>query len=92
MVCKEFPQSCKVFAFVYYQENRAAMIYVLSIDWLSVFCIYAGNGDEWQPIRNQEFDYKRESFGTRCFSVFHRARIANSEGGWDEFAEIQSVP
>ena len=68
------------------------MIYVLSIDWLSVFCIYAGNGDEWQPIRSHEFDYKRESFGTRCFSVFHRARIANAEGGWDEFAEIQSVP
>lgn len=68
------------------------MIYVLSIDWLSVFCIYAGNGDVWQPVRSAEFDYMRESFGTRCFSVFHRARIANDEGGWDEFAEIQSVP
>lgn len=72
-------------------EDRK-VIYVLSIDWLSVCCIYAGEGDEWQPVHSQEFDYKRESFGTRCFSVFHRARIANSEGGWDEFAEIQSVP
>lgn len=68
------------------------MIYVLSIDWLSVFGIYAGEGDTWKPMESAEFTYKRETFGTRCFSVFHRARIANAEGGWDEFAEIQSVP
>ena len=68
------------------------MIYVLSIDWLSVFCIYAGEGDTWSPVRSAEFDYKREDFGTRCFSVFHRVRMANCEGGWDEFAEVQSVP
>lgn len=68
------------------------MIYVLSIDWLSVYGIYAGAGDIWTPVENAEFTYKREDFGTRVFSVFHRARIANVEGGWDEFAEIQSVP
>ena len=68
------------------------MIYVLSIDWLSVFGIFAGDGDEWQPVECQEFTYKRESFGTRCFSRFDRVRIANKEGGWDEFAEVQSVP
>lgn len=68
------------------------MIYVLSIDWLSVFGIFAGEGDTWHPVEGHGFDYKRESFGTRCFSVFHRVRIANSEGGWDEFAEVQSVP
>lgn len=68
------------------------MIYVLSVDWLSVFCIFAGEGDEWMPVMSDEFDYKREPFGTRCFSVFHRVRIANPEGGWDEFAEVQSVP
>lgn len=69
------------------------MIYVLSIDWLSVFCIYAGiDGDEWTPVETTEFSYKKEDFGTRCFSRFHRARIKNAEGGWDEFAEIQSVP
>lgn len=68
------------------------MIYVLSIDWLSVFGIFAGDGDEWKPVECQEFTYKRETFGTRCFSRFDRVRIANSEGGWDEFAEIQSVP
>ena len=68
------------------------MIYVLSIDWLSVFCIYAGEGNIWHPIIGDGFDYKREDFGTRCFSTFHRVRIANDEGGWDEFAEVQSVP
>lgn len=68
------------------------MIYVLSIDWLSVFCIYAGEGDTWEPAYDSNLSYKREDFGTRCFSVFHRVRIANSEGGWDEFAEVQSVP
>lgn len=68
------------------------MTYVLSIDWLSVFCIYAGEGDIWHPVETTEFTYKREDFGTRCFSVFHRVRIANAEGGWDEFAEVQSIP
>lgn len=68
------------------------MIYVLSIDWLSVFGIFAGDGDTWHPVDGDGFSYKHESFGTRCFSCFHRVRIANDEGGWDEFAEVQSVP
>lgn len=68
------------------------MIYVLSIDWLSIFGVYAGEGNIWEPSPCQGFDYKREDFGTRSFSVFHRVRIANDEGGWDEFAEVQSVP
>lgn len=68
------------------------MLYVLSVDWLSVFGIYAGNGDTWCPKDTPQFSYKKEDFGTRCFSCFHRVRIANAEGGWDEFAEVQSVP
>ena len=68
------------------------MIYVLSIDWLSVFCIFAGEGDMWEPVDTEQFSYKKEDFGTRSFSRFHRARIKNAEGGWDEFAEIQSCP
>lgn len=68
------------------------MIYVLSIDWLSVFCIYAGTGNTWVPTDGDGFSFKKEDFGTRCFSSFHRVRIANDEGGWDEFAEVQSVP
>lgn len=68
------------------------MIYVLSIDWLSVFGIYDGIGDTWLPEDGDGFSYKKEDFGTRCFSRFHRVRIANDEGGWDEFCEVQSVP
>lgn len=68
------------------------MIYTLSIDWLSIFCVYNGDGDIWSPAKLEGYDYKREDFGTRCFSAFHRIRIANDEGGWDEYAEVQSVP
>lgn len=68
------------------------MIYVLSIDWLSVYGVYDGDGDTWHPVDDTMFSYKRENFGTRCFSVFHRVRMVNPEGGWDEFAEVQSVP
>lgn len=68
------------------------MIYVLSIDWLSLFCIYAGKDNLWTPVESPNFSYKKEDFGTRSFGCFHRVRIANSEGGWDEFAEVQSVP
>lgn len=69
------------------------MLYVLSIDWLSVYGIYSGkDGDIWQPMPGCDFTYKLESFGTRSFSRFHRVRRANKEGGFDEFAEVQSVP
>lgn len=67
------------------------MIYSLSIDWLTIFCIYMGDG-AFQPLDTEDFLYKHESFGTRCFSHFCRARIKNEEGGWDEFAELQSEP
>lgn len=67
------------------------MTYALSIDWLSIFCMYMGDG-HWQPRDNGYFSYKLESFGTRCFSRFFRVRMPNAEGGTDEFAEIQATP
>ena len=70
------------------------MIYALSIDWLSLFCLNM-NPEEYLPRTKPgraTFDYKREAFGTRCFSVFYRVRIANADGGWDEFAEVQTKP
>lgn len=67
------------------------MRYALSIDWLSVFCLFVG-ADEWHPVDDERFSYHVESFGTRCFSRFCRVRMANVEGGWDEFAEIQWAP
>lgn len=79
--------------FVYYQENTTVLMkYVLSIDWLSVFCVYMGADNIWSPVDGDGFAYKKEDFGTRCFSRFHRVRIANAEGGWDDFAEVQSIP
>lgn len=67
------------------------MIYALSIDWLTVFAMYMGT-DEWSPRDTDEYSYKKESFGTRCFSRFYRARRRNDEGGWDEYAEVQASP
>lgn len=69
------------------------MRYALSIDWLSCFALYMG-ADEWQPCESSEypFMYKTETFGTRVFKRFVRVRIANPEGGVDDFAEIQAEP
>ena len=74
------------------------MKYVLSIDWLNIFCVYEGAGD-WSPLDGDQlapnfvrFSYKKEDFGTRCFSEFYRVRMPNDEGGIDEFAEVQAKP
>ena len=67
------------------------MKYVLSIDWLSFFCLYQGEGD-WYPIERGNFMYHKEDYGTRSFSQFWRVRMPNAEGGVDEFAEIQAFP
>ena len=74
------------------------MKYVLSIDWLTIFCVFVDDG-EWQPDETAHtrttgtpFTYKKEDFGTRCFSRFYRVRMPNEEGGVDEFAEIQATP
>lgn len=67
------------------------MIYTLSIDWLTIFCIFMGDGD-WEPVETTAFRYKKEDFGTRCFSRFYRVRVPNAEGGLDEFAEVQATP
>ena len=67
------------------------MIYALSIDWLTIFCLYMG-ADDWYPVDSERYRYKLEPFGTRCFSRFYRVRVPNAEGGWDEFAEVQAAP
>lgn len=79
------------------------MKYILAIDWLTIFCAFEGEGDMWQPLPANSlgnsldnspgtFSYKKENFGTRCFSRFYRVRVLNPEGGLDEFAEIQASP
>lgn len=67
------------------------MKYTIAIDWLTIFCIFHGDG-EWEPRETANFSYKQENFGTRCFSRFFRVRVPNEEGGVDEFAEIQATP
>lgn len=67
------------------------MIYTIAIDWLAISCIYMG-ADEWCPRDTDAFSYKMESFGTRQFSRFYRARRPNEENGIDEFAEVQATP
>lgn len=67
------------------------MIYALSIDWLTIFCMYMGT-DDWYPVDSERYSYKLEPFGTRCFSRFYRVRVKNDEGGWDEFAEMHASP
>ena len=74
------------------------MRYVLSIDWLKVFCVYEGEGT-WEPSETVNtapgsiaFSYKKEDYGTRCFSRLYRVRVPNAEGGIDEFAEIEATP
>lgn len=75
------------------------MIYTISIDWLSIYCHYSGQGT-WQPVESKGGDafgaypwrYKLAEYGTRQFSQLHFVRIPNAEGGWDDFAEVQSAP
>lgn len=79
------------------------MIYVLSIDWLSIHCHHlppSDNKSEWIPSESDGGDmfghypwrYKLADYGTRQFARLHFVSIPNEEGGWDDFAEVQSKP
>lgn len=75
------------------------MRYVISIDWLALFCHNTQPG-EWVGISGSSdtigaaypWQYKREDFGTRQFKHLTRVSMPNEQGGWDEFAEVQSEP
>lgn len=75
------------------------MRYVISIDWLSLFCHNAQQG-EWVGISGSSdtigaaypWKYTREDYGTRQFKHLTRVAMPNEQGGWDEFAEVQSEP
>lgn len=91
------------------------MVYVLSIDWLSVHCYYIPADDpgaddasdkpsnivrQWEPVESDGGDllgaypwrYKLQPYATRSFSRLHFVAMPNEEGGWDDFAEVQSAP
>lgn len=75
------------------------MRYVISIDWLSLYCINE-QGGEWVGISGSSgtigaaypWRYTREEYGTRQFKHLTRVAMPNEQGGWDEFAEVQSEP
>lgn len=55
---------------------------------------------QWEPISGEGGDafgaypwrYKLAEYGTRQFAHLHLVSMPNEEGGWDDFAEVQSVP
>lgn len=75
------------------------MRYVISIDWLSLFCINEQPG-EWAGISDNSgtigaaypWQYTREDYGTRHYKHLTRVSMPNEQGGWDDFAEVQSEP
>ena len=75
------------------------MRYVISIDWLALFC-YNQQSGEWCGISRETdtFDaaypwqYERCDYGTRHFKHLTKVSMPNEEGGFDEFAEVQSEP
>lgn len=89
---------------LHYQTYRELLImkYVLSIDWLAVYCLHipAGSAQEqWTPSESDgsllgayPWRFRKADYGTRQFSQLHFVAMPNEEGGWDNFAEIQSVP
>lgn len=74
------------------------MRYVISIDWLALFCTI--DADEFVGVSGLSdtidaaypWQYHREDYGTRQFNHLTRVSMPNEEGGRDEFAEVQSEP
>ena len=55
--------------------------------------------NEWEPVTGSgelyepyPWEYRLMDYGTRQFARLHKVLIPNAQGGWDEFAEVQSHP
>lgn len=76
------------------------MLYVVSIDWLSLFCEYKENSAEWVGATSDystlfdigPWQYKIEDYGTRHYKHLCRVSYPNEHHGYDEFAEVQYEP
>lgn len=77
------------------------MLYVLSIDWLSLHC--HANTDDFSPRpRRQEnlldsadfrnWRWTKADYGTRQFARLYFVSMPNAAGGYDDFAEVQACP
>lgn len=74
------------------------MTYVLSIDWLALYCLHMDVG-AWQPSKSDgsllgayPWRYKLADYGTRQFKQLYFVSMPNPEGGFDDFAEVQACP
>ena len=77
------------------------MTYVLNIDWLALYCMYKPRAlEQWSPeeemtgdLFHGNFRVKLQQCGTRQFAKLWTIAIPNAEdGGWEDFAEVQSHP
>lgn len=76
------------------------MRYVLSIDWLSLYCLYKQRSEEWCGVSGKSdtigaaypWRYRTADYGTRQYKVLTFVDMPNEQGGWDDFAEVQSSP
>lgn len=76
------------------------MKYCISIDWLSLYCLLPVPSADWVPVsgNSAEIDaaypwrYRAAYFGTRQYMVLTYVDAPNEQGGYDDFAEVQSAP
>lgn len=76
------------------------MRYVVSIDWLALFCEYKESSATWVGATSGGstlFDiapwrYKIEDYGTRHYKHLCRVSYPNESHGYDDFAEVQYEP
>ena len=76
------------------------MKYTLSIDWLSLYCLYKDRSEAWCGVSGKSdtldaaypWRYRVADYGTRQYKVLTFVDMPNEQGGWDDFAEVQSAP
>lgn len=76
------------------------MIYCISIDWLALYCYYHTASSDWVPVSGNSdtigaaypWRYRQADYGTRQFKCLTFVDMPNEQGGWDDFAEVQSNP
>ena len=76
------------------------MRYCISIDWLSLYCLLSIRSEDWSPVSGNSdtidaaypWRYRTADYGTRQYKILTFVDMPNEQGGWDEFAEVQSAP
>lgn len=76
------------------------MVYCISVDWLALYCYYPTASGDWQPVTGKAdtidaaypWRYRVADYGTRQYKMLTFVDMPNEQGGYDEFAEVQSHP